>query len=425
MKQIKHESGRSMVEMLGVLAIIGVLSIGGIMGYSYGMDKYRANEATNQIMLRAIDLMTQASNNNAELSLSSWENKQIQYDFTNEGYTEDGLIAFDMGTNTPLPKSVCEMVYDAMSSMAVQIDINKVRAESNDACMEENEMTFYFEGGISVTCDPACPEGQYCDNGICFKGGVPEMTRVLNVCSGFSDDCGDPCYGCGFDGSGKGYICTARHGASCTIEGEEGVCHWGECYPRGCTTNDDCNEPGTYCASTDGGILERFPSGKTGSCVPVNFVKREFGGETYYISNTSISWWDAEYACEVIGKPMIDVTDLVEKSSWDDSSDWDSDIVYTPFGQELKTLLGYDKSIWTQSLASDKKYVFEVSTSGYVISYSGFRNGSGMAVCRQVFGVYIKRCTFIFDKDKGEGLTLSFFALLFVLMNRVFCNFTR
>ncbi len=41
------ESGRSMVEMLGVLAVIGVLSIGGIAGYSYGMDKYRANELTN------------------------------------------------------------------------------------------------------------------------------------------------------------------------------------------------------------------------------------------------------------------------------------------------------------------------------------------------------------------------------------------
>ena len=29
-----EQSGRSMVEMLGVLAIIGVLSVGGISGYS-------------------------------------------------------------------------------------------------------------------------------------------------------------------------------------------------------------------------------------------------------------------------------------------------------------------------------------------------------------------------------------------------------
>lgn len=39
-----QEDGRSMVEMLGVLAIIGVLSIGGIAGYSMAMNRYRANE---------------------------------------------------------------------------------------------------------------------------------------------------------------------------------------------------------------------------------------------------------------------------------------------------------------------------------------------------------------------------------------------
>ncbi len=39
----KQESGRSMVEMLGVLAIIGVLSVGGIAGYMLSMNRFRAN----------------------------------------------------------------------------------------------------------------------------------------------------------------------------------------------------------------------------------------------------------------------------------------------------------------------------------------------------------------------------------------------
>ena len=43
MKLKKTESGRSMVEMLGVLAIIGVLSVGGIAGYSLSMRRHRAN----------------------------------------------------------------------------------------------------------------------------------------------------------------------------------------------------------------------------------------------------------------------------------------------------------------------------------------------------------------------------------------------
>ena len=42
--KMNNESGRSMVEMLGVLAIIGVLSIGGIAGYTIAMNRYRANE---------------------------------------------------------------------------------------------------------------------------------------------------------------------------------------------------------------------------------------------------------------------------------------------------------------------------------------------------------------------------------------------
>ncbi|MBQ6854769.1 MAG: hypothetical protein IJO11_04945, partial [Alphaproteobacteria bacterium] len=47
------EKGRSMVEMLGVLAVIGVLSVGGIMGYKYGMMKYRVNETINELNIMA------------------------------------------------------------------------------------------------------------------------------------------------------------------------------------------------------------------------------------------------------------------------------------------------------------------------------------------------------------------------------------
>ncbi len=49
----KNETGRSMIEMLGVLAIIGVLSVGGIAGYSKAMTKYRINKAIEQITLIA------------------------------------------------------------------------------------------------------------------------------------------------------------------------------------------------------------------------------------------------------------------------------------------------------------------------------------------------------------------------------------
>ena len=42
------QSGRSMIEMLGVLAIIGVLSVGGIAGYSKAMSKFKVNKALGE-----------------------------------------------------------------------------------------------------------------------------------------------------------------------------------------------------------------------------------------------------------------------------------------------------------------------------------------------------------------------------------------
>ena len=47
MKKLNSQSGRSMVEMLGVLAIIGVLSVGGIAGYSLSMRRHRANQVVD------------------------------------------------------------------------------------------------------------------------------------------------------------------------------------------------------------------------------------------------------------------------------------------------------------------------------------------------------------------------------------------
>ena len=55
---MKNESGRSMVEMLGVLAIIGVLSIGGIAGYTLAMNRYRANEIMDTAAKLAIVAMS-------------------------------------------------------------------------------------------------------------------------------------------------------------------------------------------------------------------------------------------------------------------------------------------------------------------------------------------------------------------------------
>ncbi len=56
MKQ--EQNGRSMIEMLGVLAIIGVLSVGGIAGYSKAMMKFKINKTAAQISEIATNIRT-------------------------------------------------------------------------------------------------------------------------------------------------------------------------------------------------------------------------------------------------------------------------------------------------------------------------------------------------------------------------------
>ena len=80
---MKSENGRSMVEMLGVLAIIGVLSVGAIAGYSKAMSKYKLNkhmESFNILLNEAIKLLpelqrTYGKNTNASYSLGSFFHK--------------------------------------------------------------------------------------------------------------------------------------------------------------------------------------------------------------------------------------------------------------------------------------------------------------------------------------------------------------
>ena len=73
---LTSQNGRSMVEMLGVLAIIGVLSVGGIAGYSAAMRKYRANVLLNQASIAAADIAGQIASGSPNLDLSGYNASQ-------------------------------------------------------------------------------------------------------------------------------------------------------------------------------------------------------------------------------------------------------------------------------------------------------------------------------------------------------------
>ena len=66
------QSGRSMVEMLGVLAIIGVLSVGGISGYSKAMAKFKLTKAQDQITMLLMNIRTASATSPRYAGLSEY-----------------------------------------------------------------------------------------------------------------------------------------------------------------------------------------------------------------------------------------------------------------------------------------------------------------------------------------------------------------
>ena len=348
------QSGRSMVEMLGVLAVIGVLSIGGIAGYSYGMDKYRANQTINDISLRTVDLLTQTSQGRTELSLAEWDKETTIYDFANPAYVEgENLIAFDVGTTKKMPQSVCQMVFDGLSNTAVQIDINDSVATSQDNCGNDNTMTFYFEGGGNGTGGET---GEQCGDTVC---------GTCQKCDSATETC----------------VTVANYEQKCTTDDNKtGWCVSGTCEPD---TTCNCDE-GYYCAdkNTSGGNCNS-PTPR-GNCVEAEsqFRTVDIARTTYYISNDKMSWWDAVSACEALGKSLINHNDITQTCNQaDDTGCSSAGTKLNTLGEALYSEMG-DYYIWSSILYNSCYAYLVYLNDGNVYRIGRYSSGTADAVCR-------------------------------------------
>lgn len=82
-----NELGRSMVEMLGVLAIIGVLSVGALSGYNKAMMKYKLNKHAYQIsqLINAVHMYQY------QFRYTSTENLSLVSNFQKLNLIPDGM----------------------------------------------------------------------------------------------------------------------------------------------------------------------------------------------------------------------------------------------------------------------------------------------------------------------------------------------
>ena len=324
------ESGRSMVEMLGTLAIIGVLSIGSIAGYSYGMDKYRANETINDVNLRGIDLVRQVAIGQTTLSLSEWPTiSKAGYDISEPVLSTEGDAYF---TISGVPKRVCEIVYDGiMQNQTTDVEVNGYVVDDSSACGDDNIMGFFFitnagEGGTNpedLCKDKTCPEGFSCTHGICMSEEVPQKASRWKRCK--SDNSCGICEEC-IDrwGDGLTYCNQLSDGTSC---GSGGQCQKGQCVANNipivsnvsvtptstilnnCTDNSDC-EQNYYCGHLcdgykyDGPECDIYDS-KT--CIFAEFTKVPLSdGDYFYVSAHKNLATDAEALCDAIGTKFIE-----------------------------------------------------------------------------------------------------------------------
>ncbi|MBQ6854795.1 MAG: hypothetical protein IJO11_05080 [Alphaproteobacteria bacterium] len=207
-----NELGRSMVEILGVLAVIGVLSVGGIIGYKYAMDKYRTNDIVESVHMRSTDIWhiyhdTKKTLPETEPGVDAFP----EYgETTKTGFpimiTSHLDVAFKIWVDE-VPNNICKQVLGQNLNQYVKglkyIQVNGLRYEGNlNICPKDDVAQMVFTSFINTDgstreegdsqrcaenedCDSCCGT-PYCDTK--SMTCVDECTTKGQVCN--PDGCG-------------------------------------------------------------------------------------------------------------------------------------------------------------------------------------------------------------------------------------------
>ena len=215
------ESGRSMVEMLGTLAVIGVLSVGSIAGYRYAMDNYYTNEILAGASQRAVLVAAQIASGR-EASLKEFDKIETAGGrFGREVKTD---IEGEFGiTVTGVKESVCKNILKATEGTdTILAKTDGSDLTEGDCSGDENTFMFVYSNDLGkggedtdpACADVTCPEGSTCSRGQC------QCSNGLFVCG--TQCCAEGTYCTGPNVSGGSYTCVKP--------------------TSGCTKNSDCKD---------------------------------------------------------------------------------------------------------------------------------------------------------------------------------------
>ena len=144
-----NEHGRSMVEMLGVLAVIGVLSVSGIWGYKFAMNKYIANETINELNIRASAIshhMEQYIENNyaGDIPMEMGPVMRMGYPITARMHPQY-VDYFEMFISE-VPSEICKLLLQSQWQAPYSIFIGTTQYESSvDICTQAEKVELAYE----------------------------------------------------------------------------------------------------------------------------------------------------------------------------------------------------------------------------------------------------------------------------------------
>ncbi|MGN0919789.1 MAG: Tfp pilus assembly protein FimT/FimU [Alphaproteobacteria bacterium] len=267
---MKNELGRTLMETLATLAIMGVLSVTGILGFQYLIKKHQANTIIEEAKMQSVLLAATALSQGLP-EASTLEN--LSHPFT---YQKESDVSYSL-TLTGLDKGLCQILKNETKlPWAETVLINQ-----GATCQEKNTISFYIN--INMTPEVTNEERvifceQDTDCGECGSCGGQ------GVCVFYDSDCTDP---------DKPYchrgMCRACEAGQ--FKSTDGKCY--DCMAGGkiMTLKDECSE---VCPNRDyievdssasGGCMLPCPAGQMrasdGECYPCNYPR-------YLYSNSKV-----------------------------------------------------------------------------------------------------------------------------------------
>lgn len=189
------QSGRSMVEMLGVLAIIGVLSVGAIAGYSKAMMKYKLNKQAEQLN-QLVNAVSQYHNQiHSETTISLVPIFKTLNLIPVEMIKDDSNIIYDIfGNDLILRSNHYTDAYGSFYSTTIRYGINVTNQNNIEICrniintIKENSQSIYYletvaDWGTENKKHKTLFGDAYCSENKCLNS--VSVVDIDNICRGY------------------------------------------------------------------------------------------------------------------------------------------------------------------------------------------------------------------------------------------------